>query len=106
VATDDVIDAILYCWMAKWRTTIDLAVGSSNFVAQRKKEEAKLKMAQLAEKRKKEATGKAHTEHDSTQQTQQQTKKTEHGFDKGVMFPSLEIKEETNKKIEQHDVDP
>ena len=34
-----------------------------------KKEETKLKMMQLAEKRKKEAADKAQAEHDATQQT-------------------------------------
>lgn len=40
-----------------------LALGRSNSTAQKKKEEAKLKMVQLFEKRKKEATEKAEVEH-------------------------------------------
>ena len=39
-----------------------LMVGGRKFTAQKKKEEAKLKMAQLVEKRKKEATKKAQEE--------------------------------------------
>ena len=52
LAMDDTIDVVLDRWPAEWHTTIDLAVGGSKSVAQRKKEEAKLKMTQLAEKRK------------------------------------------------------
>ena len=42
--TDDDIDAILDQWLEKWCTIADLAVGGRNSAAQRKKEEAKLRM--------------------------------------------------------------
>lgn len=57
-ATDDAIDAILDKWPAEWCTTTNLAVGGRKFISQKKKDEAKLKMVQLVEKRK-EATEKA-----------------------------------------------
>lgn len=65
LATDDVIDAVLDRWPTKWRTTTDLAVGGSKSTAQRNKEEAKLKMMQLAKKRMKDVADKAQTEHDA-----------------------------------------
>ena len=73
---------------------------------QRKKEEAKLKMAQLAEKRKKEATDKAQAECDAAQQMENKTGETEHGFDKGVRSPSPDTEEEMDEQIDQHGVDP
>ena len=45
-----------------------MAVGGSKSNAQCKKEEAKLKMMSLAEKRKKEAAEKAQVEHNAAQQ--------------------------------------
>lgn len=56
---------VLDQWPTEWCTTIDLVVGGSKSTAQKKKEEAKLKMTQLAEKRKKEATDKAHVEREA-----------------------------------------
>lgn len=56
---NDSINAVLDQWPIEWCTTIDLVVGKSKSVAQKKKEEAKLKMAQLEEKRKKEAVDNA-----------------------------------------------
>ena len=53
LAKDDAIDAVLDKWLAEWHTTTNLAVGGSKSAAQKKKDEAKLKMAQLVEKRKK-----------------------------------------------------
>lgn len=44
---------------------------------QKKKEEAKLKMTQLAEKRKKEAADKPQAEHEAAQQAGKQTGGTE-----------------------------
>jgi len=57
--TDDVIDVVLDRWLAKWHNASDSVMGSSKSTVQHKKEEAKLKMAQLAENRKKEADDKA-----------------------------------------------
>lgn len=54
-ATDDAIDSVLDRWLEELHTTSNLAVRTSKFFTQCKKEEAKLKMSQLAEKRKKEA---------------------------------------------------
>jgi len=48
--TNDAIDAVLDQWLAEWHTTTDLVVGGRKSVMQRKKEEAKLNMMQLAEK--------------------------------------------------------
>jgi len=45
LAMDCAIDATLDQWLAEWRTTTDLAVGGSKSAAQKRKEEAKLKMA-------------------------------------------------------------
>lgn len=50
LATDDSIDAVLDKWMAEWHTSMDLAVRGSKFATQKRKDEAKLKMAQLVEK--------------------------------------------------------
>ena len=58
LATDDAIDTMLDQWLAEWCFTTDLAVGGSKSAMQKKKE-AKLKMTQLTEKRKKEAADKA-----------------------------------------------
>lgn len=68
LATDDAIDVELDQWPIEWLSTIDLAVGGSKSIVQKKKEEAKLKMTQLAEKRKKEATDKAQVDHEVAQQ--------------------------------------
>ena len=57
-------------------------------------------MAQLAEKRKKEAANKARAERDAAQQAENQTGETDRASNKGVRSPSLEIEEETNEKIE------
>ena len=62
LTADDAIDAVLDKWPAEWHTTIDLAVGGSKSATQKKKDEAKLKIAQLIEKRKKEAAEKAKAE--------------------------------------------
>jgi len=59
LAIDDAINAVLDKWMAEWHTTTDLAVGGSKFDVQKNKDEAKQKMMQLVEKRKKEAVEKA-----------------------------------------------
>lgn len=59
LATDDTIDAVLDHWSAKSHTTAKLAMRGKKFVVERKKEEAKLKMTQLAKKRKKEVADKA-----------------------------------------------
>lgn len=58
-------------------------------------------MAQLVEKRKKEANDKAKAESEATQQAGKQTSGTERGYDKGMRSPSPETQEET----EQHGVD-
>jgi len=47
LATDDAIDAVLDQCPEEWRTTMDLVVGGSKSSAQKKKEEAKLKMVHL-----------------------------------------------------------
>lgn len=65
--TDDAIDAVVDRWPTEWCTKTDLAVRGSKFFALRKKEEAKLKMMQLTEKRKKDANDKAQVEHDAAQ---------------------------------------
>jgi len=59
LVTDDTIDVVLDQWLAEWHTTTDLVMGRSKPLVQKKEEEANLKMAQLAKKRKKEATDKA-----------------------------------------------
>lgn len=59
LATHDAIDVVLDRWPAEWRTTTYLVVRGSNSTTQKNKEEAKLKVTQLAKKRKKEATDKA-----------------------------------------------
>jgi len=53
VSMDDVIFNLLETWPLEWRTPNIVAIEKS--VSQRKKEEAKLHMAQLAKKRRKEA---------------------------------------------------
>ena len=60
LATDDVVDAVLDHWPTEWCTIVYLVVGGSKLAVQCKKEKAKLKMMQLAKKRKKEAANKAH----------------------------------------------
>lgn len=62
LVTNDTIDAVLDQWPVEWCTTMDLAVGRSKYIMQNKKEEAKLKMEQLVEKRIKEAIDKAQEE--------------------------------------------
>jgi len=54
------IDAVLDHWPTEWHTTSDLAMGASKSTMQCKRDKAKLNMAQLAKKRKKEAAHKAH----------------------------------------------
>lgn len=67
--TDDAIDAMLNQWPVDWHFTTDLSMGRSKFATQKKKEEAKLKMTHLAEKRKEEAIDKAQAEREVVQQT-------------------------------------
>jgi len=57
LAMNDAINAVLDTWPAEWHTTTDLAIDGSKSDAQKKKE-ANLKMAQLVDKRKKEAAKK------------------------------------------------
>lgn len=45
LAIDDAIDVVFDKWPTEWHTSMDLAVGGRKFAAQKKKEEAKLKMA-------------------------------------------------------------
>ncbi len=59
LATYEFIDGVLDRWPAEWCSTTNLAMGGSKSSTQRKKEEAKLKMTQLAKKRKKETANKA-----------------------------------------------
>lgn len=42
--TNDTTDVVLDCWLTEWRIKVDLVVGGSKSVMQRRKEEAKLKM--------------------------------------------------------------
>ena len=62
LARDDAITAVLNYWPADWHNATYSTTGSSKTVAQQKKEEAKLKMEQLATKRKKEVDDKAKAE--------------------------------------------
>lgn len=98
LAMDDVIDVVLDQWLTEWRTITDLVVGRSKSAMQKKKEEAKLKMAQLAEKRKKEVVDKGQVEHKAAQQRGKQIGGTEQGSDKGARLPSPETKEETEQQ--------
>lgn len=50
--TDDAISVVLESWIVGWCMASDLSAGPSKSVAKRKKEEARLKMEQLAERRK------------------------------------------------------
>lgn len=59
---DDAIDVVLDKWPTEWCTPTDWVVGGSKSSTQKKKDEAKLKMAQLVEKRKKEIAKKAKAE--------------------------------------------
>lgn len=68
---DDAIDAVLDQWLVEGCTTMELAVGRSNSAAQKKKEEAKLKMAHLVEKRKKEATIRSKQSRQESKQVKQ-----------------------------------
>ena len=54
LATKDVIFAVLESWLLEWRAPTGSAVETENSTVHRKKEETKLRMAQLAEKRRKE----------------------------------------------------
>jgi len=56
---NNVIGAVLDHWSIEWCIASDLTARSSKSVTQRKNEEAKLKMAHLAEKMKKEIADKA-----------------------------------------------
>jgi len=102
LATDDAIDAVLDKWMAEWHTSTNLEVGGSKFSAQKKKEEAKLKMAQLVEKRKKEVAEKAQVEYIG-KEVGKQTSGIEQGSYKGTQSPSPKTEKED---IEQHDTNP
>lgn len=62
LTTDDMNTVILYHCLAECHAASDLTVGSRKFATKRKKEEARLKMEQLVEKRKKEAEEKAKAE--------------------------------------------
>jgi len=66
---DDAINSMLNQWPTEWHSTTDLVVGRSKSVTQKNKEEAKVKMTQLAKKGKKEVADKAHVECEAAQQT-------------------------------------
>lgn len=73
VATDDVIFNVLETSLPEWHAPDITAI--ENFVAQRKKEEVKMRMAQLVEKRRKEAvTAEAQEARDAAQTTAEQEK--------------------------------
>jgi len=57
-------------------------MGMSKSITQCKKEEAKVKMGYLANKRKKEVTDKVQVERNTTQQAEKKTRKIEHGSNK------------------------
>lgn len=66
LATDDMIFAVLESWLPKSRTPADSVVEMEKSTVQRKKEETKLRMTQLAEKRRKvKAVAKAQAVRDA-----------------------------------------
>lgn len=102
LATNDAIDLVLDKWPVVWHSTKDMAVGRRKSAMYKKKEEAKLKMTQLAEKRKKEVTDKAQVECKATQQTRKKTGGTKQSSRKGMRSPSPK----TEWEIEKHYMDP
>jgi len=88
--TDDVIALVLDHWPAEWCTTSDLSTRSSNSTGKQKKEEAWLKMQQLAEKQKKEIKEKERVEVERTMKEQEE----ERDFDRIQKSSSLQMEEE------------
>ena len=67
-ATDDVIFAVLESWPSEWCAPVGSTVETDKSTMYRKKEETKLRMAQLAGKRRKEKVeAKAQAARDATQ---------------------------------------
>lgn len=98
MATDDAIDVVLDQLLVEWHSTTDLSVDGSKSTAQKKKQEAKLKMTHLDKKRKKEVVDKAQAECQATQQIGKYIAGTEQGSNKGARSPSPETEKETNEK--------
>lgn len=75
LATDNVIFAVLESWPSEWRAPASSMVEMEKSIAQYKKEETKLWMAQLAEKsRREEAIAKSQVAHDAMKLSEKQQK--------------------------------
>lgn len=72
---------------------MNFSMGGRNSNAQKKKKEAKLKMVQLVEKSKKQATKKAQAKQ-AGKEVGKQTSGIDQGSDKGMQSPSPETEEE------------
>lgn len=105
LATDDTTIAVLDRWPVDWHTTTDLIAGSSKFITQRKKEEAKLRMEQLATKKRKETEDKAKAEHAAVKQMGGKVEEEEHGSGRSQKSPSSETEEE-DEQMEQGGANP
>ncbi len=100
--TNNFIFVVLQSWLPEWCTLASSAVEAEKSIAQRKKDEAKLWMAQLEKKYWNEAAAaKAQEAWDTAKATKEQQKATEKEHE-GQKLPSLV--QETN--LEEGGADP
>jgi len=92
--TDDEIAAVIESWPAEWRMASDLSTGSSKSAVKQKKEEARIKMQQLDERRKKEVEEKAKAECATKKLTEEEEEEEEHDSDRSQRSPSSQTKED------------
>lgn len=82
LAMDDATAMVLESWPSEWRTTSDLSARSSNSAVKQEKREARLKIDQLADRRKKEYEDKAKAEHIARKQAEEEEEEEEHDSDR------------------------
>lgn len=101
MATYDVIFDVLEVWPPEWHALAISTVKVGKFAAQRKKEEAKLWVAQLVEKRwKKAVAAKAQEVQDATKATAKAQKVAEKEC-KGWQSPSPQQEQEMETETEE-----
>ena len=84
---DDAIIAILESWPADWRTVSYFSAWSSKSIAKWKKEEARLKMEQLAKKRRKDAKDKDKAERVAKTQVKGEEEEDDHDSNRNYKSP-------------------
>lgn len=105
MATDDVIFNVLEGWMPEWHTLAISTVEAGKSVAQRKKEEAKLWVAQLVKKRHIEAIATKAQEAQDVVIAATEAQKVAKKEHEGQKSPSLEQEQEMDIETKEGGTD-